>query len=69
MNRLLLNKEIYNTETINKAQKDFKQLAVIEHEMDEVYHVLTFSECYHDEWLTKSEFENYVVNLMVSRNG
>lgn len=69
MNRLLLNKSIYSGVTIDKAIMAFRHLAVIKRAADGDYHVLTFDKCMHDIAITKAEFENYLINSMVSRNG
>ena len=69
MNRLVLNKSLYKKETIDKAKIAFSHLTELEYSQNENYHILVFEKCHYDENLTKKEFENYVVNLMVSKNG
>lgn len=68
MNRLFLSKDIYTSEFVEKGISAFSNLAEVKHEMDERYHILIFDNCYYDEELTKREFANYIVDLMVSKN-
>lgn len=69
MNKLWLNKKLYQVDSIEIAKKHYEQLAKISHEKNNEYHVLSFEDCYFDEQLTMKEFENYVLDLMVRKNG
>lgn len=69
MSDLFLNKKVYSLEMINKASYDYKELAEINYRNNEQYHILNFRNCRYDEILTAREYENYVIDLMVSRNG
>ena len=69
MNKLLLNKGIYTKEVIAETAMAFVNLAEIKYCQDDSYHILTFENCRYGVSLTKKEFENYAVNLMVSKNG
>lgn len=69
MNRLTLNKDIYTIEAIDLARIAFAHLSQITYECNDIYHIFTFDKCEYDVQVTMNEFENYVVNLMVSRNG
>ena len=68
MSDLFLNKKVYSLEMINKASYDYKELAEITYRNNEPYHILSFKNCRYDEALTVKEYENYVIDLMVSRN-
>lgn len=69
MSDLFLNKKVYSLEMINKASHAYKELADINYTNNEQYHILSFKNCQYDELLTAREYENYVIDLMVSRNG
>lgn len=69
MNKLTLNKDIYTIEVIDLARIAFGHLSEIIYDSNEKYHILDFEKCEYAPEMTMNEFENYVVNLMVSRNG
>lgn len=69
MSELLLNKEIYPIDAIAIAQRRYGALAKVRYGENNDYHILIFEKCYYDKELTMKEYENYVINLMVSKNG
>lgn len=69
MSELKLSKEIYSIVDINKANRSYKDLAEISYKETAKHYILLFNNCYYNSDLTKKEYENYLIDLMASRNG
>lgn len=69
MNSLLLNKELYPVNIIEKGISDYKSLATITYINKDCHYALSFDDCLYDEKLTIKEFENYMIGLIVSKKG
>lgn len=69
MSELLLDKEIYPIGMIEKAIHAYEALSEIKYKNSEKYHILEFAKCRYDENLTMKEYENYVLDLLVSKEG
>lgn len=69
MSKIRLNKELYSIKDIEKAKQSYRNLAEISFMETDCYYILTFDDCYYDEDLTMKEYDNYVIDLMVSKNG
>ena len=62
MNKMTLQKEIYQKSAMEHAIQAFGQLAAIHlMEEDEKYYMLTFEQCMADPQRTMDEFGNYVL--------
>lgn len=68
MSDLKLNKELIDIHLVNKAIHDYKGLAKIHIKENNNYIVLRFEECKYNTEITKAEFENYVIDLMNSKD-
>lgn len=66
-NYLLLNKEIYEKDSILFVINVFGQLCNIKLEDEDNYYRCLFLNCVNDEELTRKEFENYLINYSCSR--
>ena len=70
MNRMTLQKEIYQKSAIEKAIQAFSQIAMIRlTEEDEKYYILTFEQCMADPQRTMDEFGNYVLAETIKAAG
>lgn len=69
MSKLWLNKEIYSIDDIIAANQMYSNLAIINCIEKEHYYFLSFENCYYAEELTMKEYENYLIDLMISKNG
>lgn len=56
-------------ESIEKAKKNYNELAKINITTNGSYISVSFHDCHYDEILTMREYENHVIDLMVSKNG
>lgn len=62
MNKMTLQKEIYQKSAIEEAMQDFSRIARIHlDEEKENYYYLTFEQCIADPRRTMDEFGNYVL--------
>ena len=61
VNQLLLHKEIYNCQALQRAMAAFGSLARITVTENKLYYCLTFEECRVDERKLLDEFRNYVL--------
>ena len=70
MNRMTLQKEIYQKSAILHAIQAFAQIATIRlEEEEEKYYVLTFEQCVADQQRTMDEFGNYVLAETIKAAG
>ena len=60
-NKLLLNKELYNTDAVRKTMKAFSALAEISLSETDKYYELICCDCKVNTIQTIREFENYVL--------
>lgn len=63
MNRLEINKEIYELNNVQKAINDYSELAKIVLYQKDNYYILDFDNCVYDFNITIKEFENYLIDL------
>ena len=66
MNKRFFNKSIYPKEYICSVLSDYEKYAKTELEEDDNYWIIIFSETLYDMDLTIKEFENYLIDLMMS---
>lgn len=66
-NRLFLNKDIYDENSILAVIRTYSQLASIKCISNEKGWVCIFAQCQYDVELTKMEFENYLIGIMNRR--
>ena len=70
MNRMTLQKEIYQKSAIEKAIQAFSQIATIRlTEEDEKYYMLMFEQCMADPQRIMDEFGNYVLAETIKAAG
>lgn len=62
MNKLKLNKKIYEIETLIKAVNDYQHLVDIRIQDEMNYYLLTFIHCEYEAAETIKEFENYLMD-------
>ena len=65
-NELYLNKEIYDEKYIQIAIQAYQGLAEISYKLNACWWMCSFTATRYDIDLTKKEFENYLIALMLS---
>lgn len=68
MNKLRLNKNIYDQSYIQLAIHAFEDLCTIIFKDEEKYYTCLFNDCKYDIKETKKEFENYLIDLINSNS-
>ena len=63
MMEMKINRSIYSDETIQKAVRDYQDIASITIDVQDKYVLLSFVKCKYDEERTIREFENYLIGL------
>ena len=66
MNSLFLSKELYNREIIDFAVEAYHDICNVEVCDSEEYFVCKFEDCIYSESITMKEFENYIIDSIVS---
>ena len=68
MNNLKLSANIYDESMIIKAINDYSGISTINLSYTEKHYILIFENNKYDVEITKKEFENYVIDLMVAES-
>lgn len=68
MNKLFLNKNIFEEAMIKLSIKAFDSIARITLSQNKNYFICLFHECLYDIEETKKEFENYLIDLTNSHS-
>ncbi len=63
MKKLLLRRDIYSLESINKAIDSYTGFAEFDISDDGDYISIVFNNCRYDEQRTMKEFENYLIGM------
>lgn len=63
MNRLFLNKSIYDKKYILIAIQDYCRISKIKIEEQQEYYICIFEHCIYDTIMTIKEFENYLIGI------
>ena len=64
MNELLLNKVIFDINSIKKAVNSFKEICSVLIKETKEYYICLFTGCVYDARITVFEFENYIIDLI-----
>lgn len=67
MNKLYMNKSIYEIKFIRNAIKDYANIANIDILESDTYFEIIFRESIFDMSVTIKEFENYIISIMNSK--